>query len=94
MTTSLTVSPREEIAEHLERLQGYARRVVAKGETLSPAEEEDRVRRMREYLAIGVSFRCTRQELVGLLYKGLFEAKRGCGCFNCRSRAGEAMPSA
>ena len=88
MTTSLSVSTREMMAEHLTALSGYAKRVVVHGEILASHEESDRAFRMREFMDAGRSLKCTDKELVALLYRGLFEVKRGCDCFNCKSRKG------
>ena len=84
MTTQTCIDPRIALAEHLETLRGYATRVVLHGETLTPGEEDDRARRMDEFLAIGEAFRLTEKEIVGLLYGQLFVPKRGCGCHSCR----------
>ena len=41
---------------------------------------------MREFLSIGASFNCTGSELASLIYSGMLEVKRGCGCFSCKMR--------
>ena len=86
MTTQLSANPKQIMANHLAALQHYARRVVVQGEILAPPDEDDITARMREYLTIGISLKCTEKELVRLVYKGLFEAKRGCDCPGCLAR--------
>ena len=86
MTTQLSEKPKQLMAKHLAALQDYARRVVVRGEILAPPDEDDIATRMWEYFSIGISFKCTKKELVRLVYKGLFEAKRGCDCPSCLAR--------
>ena len=78
--------PKETVARHLTALREYVRRVIIRGESLAPQEEDDRVHRMQEYLAVSSSFNVTQKEMVALLYKGFFAGERGCGCHACRAR--------
>jgi hypothetical protein len=87
MTTLVAVSPKELMHEHLMVLREYALQVVVGGETLGARSDRDWRHRMAEFLAIGASFRLTENELVRLVYRGLFAAKPQCGCSSCRARA-------
>ena len=86
MVTDLSPGPKENMARHAMALRGYAIRVFENGETLPPDEDRDRAFRIREYLAIGLSFGCSETELVTLLYNGLFKTKLGCDCYTCQAR--------
>ncbi|MDA1349764.1 MAG: hypothetical protein O3A47_13010 [Chloroflexi bacterium] len=85
--TAVSNDPRELMAEHLDVLRDYAKRVVVSSDVLAVSEEEDKNQRMGEYLAIGESFDLTYSEMVGQIFKGLHKAQKGCGCPTCRSRA-------
>ena len=76
MTTTLSNSPRQLMAQHLTALSAYAKRVLVKGEMLAPYEDTDKRRRFQEYLAIGTAFGCTKRELVGQLYSGVLVTSR------------------
>ena len=78
--------PKALMAEHLASLRGYAVRVLLQGESLDPTEEAEWSGQMQEYLAVGDSFKLTRRELVALLYEGLLNERRTCGCHSCRAR--------
>ena len=91
MTTS--TQPRELVAEDLSILRDYAKQVFEGGASLSTVEEDDRTRRMHEYLAIGSSFKLTEHEMVIELYRGLLGPKRGCGCHPCKMRLGRRAQS-
>ena len=84
MATHPSTHGSENMARHLEQLRDYAKRVIVDGKRLDPDEEYDRMYRMREFLSIGASFKCTGSELASLIYSGLFEVKRG--CFSCKMR--------
>ena len=88
MTSFAIIESKECMDYHLSALKNYARRVVEHGEELSPAESYDQAYRMEEFLAVGCSFNLTHKEMVRLLFGGLFEAKRECGCHSCRSKEG------
>ena len=47
-------------------------------EELTVTEEYGKSDRMREFLAIGETFKLTEKELVASIYKGLFAVKREC----------------
>ncbi len=85
MTTLMSVNPWELVAQHREALVEYARRALVYGEFLDQSEADDLAIRMQEYMAVGTSFKCTKRELVMLLYRGLFRGKRGCDCFTCKT---------
>lgn len=90
MNATISVDPRELMAEHIAALKMYARKVLINSEALTEAEEADRKRRMEELLAIGKGFNLTDNEIVGQVYKEILRAKPGCGCPNCRSRQAKA----
>ena len=93
MATHQSTHQNQRMARHLEQLRDYAKRIIVDGERLDPDEEYDRMYRMREFLSIGASFKCTGGELASLLYNGLFEIKRGCGCFSCKMRKAHEQPA-
>ncbi len=74
------------MSEHLNVLRQYASRVHKSGEALSEDEQTDRDTRFREYADIGGSFKLTESEMVGLMYKGIFEETLRCGCPQCNAR--------
>ena len=84
MTTSH--DPKELMSEHAAALRAYANRVLAQDDSLAPWEQADRVRRVKEYLAIGSSFKLTEREMVSNIYRGILSRKSGCGCPTCRTR--------
>jgi hypothetical protein len=86
MSTLLATDPKELMGRHLLALKEYARRVFDRGETLTALEEDDRGERLREFMAIGRSFRLTAREMVGLVYRDTFAGKRGCGCPRCPAK--------
>jgi|ETNmetMinimDraft_2_1059921.scaffolds.fasta_scaffold113696_2 hypothetical protein len=86
MASSIAMVPKKEMALHCAALREYAGRVVARGEELTPCESDDQAERMREFLAMGSSFRLTYKEIVRLIYDGLFSEKRGCDCPGCAAR--------
>ena len=88
MTTLVTKGTKELMSEHADALREYAIRVFQQGETLTPAEDEDRASRVKELLAFATVFNVTETEMVSLLYKDLFVAKKGCDCPDCRLRKG------
>jgi hypothetical protein len=85
-TQPLVAVSTELLSQHLAQLKAYARRVLAKEEALDASEEDDQRTRMREVLAIGSSFKLTESEMVGLVFKGLFEARLHCKCPTCQAR--------
>ena len=94
LTTQLSNELREAMEQNLAALIAYARRTMVDEEPLTPLEESEKSLRMKMYLGMGTSFRCTKKELVELLYRGLFESARGCDCATCLARkADERMAS-
>ena len=93
MTISTSVTPKEIMVQHRIALADYARRVLVDGGFLDRNEEADLAVRMREFLAVGISFKCTEGELVKLLYQGLFRGHLGCDCFTCKSRRTAEQPT-
>ena len=83
MTSLVIVDSRKLLARHQLALLEYARRVILHGDMLSHHEEIDKSYRMMEFMAIGNSFKLTAREMVYLIYRELFTAKRGCGCGSC-----------
>ena len=88
MTTLYVKTTKELVAEHLTTLKEYAKRVMLHDQPLTAAEQADKAKRMREFLAIGSSFRLTEHEMVGLLFKDLLSPRLRCGCYICRVRPG------
>ena len=88
MASLMLVDSRELMAEHQSALREYATRVVLRGETLAPHEEEDKARRMEEFRAIASSFELTGSDLVGMVFNGVLRERRGCGCPLCREGTG------
>ena len=91
MVTQLLAEPKALIGEHADVLRDYAWRVFCQGESLTAEEDKDRTERVREFLAIGKSFRLTYNEMVTLLYRGLFDERGRCGCIGCRSRQRQVL---
>lgn len=85
MTTVSLREPKELMSEHRGALVAYARRVM-NGDALDATEEADRVRRVEEFFATGVSLGCTGNELARVLLKDALRAEKQCGCLNCRTR--------
>ena len=73
MSIALSEKPMEVMAQHLSVLRAYARQVIVQDEPLILCERQDKSRRLREFVAIGASYKCTEKELVGLLYRGMFQ---------------------
>ncbi len=92
MTTLLSVDAKGMMAKHQETLIGYAWRVLLHGELLSEDEQADLDSHVMEFMAIGTSYKCTKRELVMLLYKGLFQGERGCDCFSCKRPTSPDQP--
>ena len=88
MTSLAIIEPKDCMDYHLSALKEYVQRVVVHGEELSPVESYDQAYRMEEFLAVGCTFNLTYKEMTHLLFGGLFDAKRECGCPSCRSREG------
>ena len=86
MASLVLADPKELFTEHLSSLRAYARKVMLREEELTVTEEYGKSDRMREFLAIGETFKLTEKELVASIYKGLFAVKRGCDCPICRTR--------
>ena len=92
MTTLLSVDAKGMMAQQQEALIGYAWRVLLHGESLSEDEQADLASQVKEFMAVGISYKCTKRELVMLLYKGLFQGKRVCDCLSCTTRTGPDQP--
>ena len=86
MATATLADPIKSMARDRSALKAYAQRVIAQGEVLSPGEEADRVYLMREFMFLGVAFKCTEHELVTLVLKECSETPRNCDCPHCRAR--------
>ena len=87
MTTSTLRAARVLVAEHVQVLRGYARRVLLDGGSLSEIEDSERQQRMGELLAMGSCLKLTGNELVSLIFKDMFDERRRCGCPTCRKRS-------
>ncbi len=92
MPTLLSVDAKRMMANNQEALIGYAWRVLLHGESLSEDEQADLDYRVMEFMAIGISYKCTKRELVMLLYRGLFQGERSCDCFSCKTRMSPDRP--
>ncbi len=92
MTTQLSVDAKGMMAKHQEALIEYSRRVLLHGEFLNEDGQADLDSQMMEFMAIGISYKCTKRELVMLLYKGLFQGDRGCDCSSCKTRTSPDQP--
>ncbi len=81
-------NPKEVVAEHVEALRDYAKRVIVRSGSLSVDEDVDRSSRLDEFFAVGSSFDLTEREMVFELYRGILsEPQRlGCDCATCRHR--------
>ncbi len=85
-------NPKKLMATHLEKLRSYAEQTLGDGRQLTASEDADRVRRLREYLAIGNCFKLTEHEMVRQVIGDLLSPRRGCGCHSCKMRAGQGTP--
>ena len=92
MINLLSVDTKGMMTKHQEALCEYARRVLLHGEFLCEDEQADLASQVQEFMAIGISYKCTKRELVMLLYKGLFQGKRGCDCPSCKTRTSPVQP--
>jgi hypothetical protein len=72
MTTGVHQDYAEIFFEHFCALRKYAERRFLDGAEFDATEEEDRTRRMREFLAIGDACEFTHRQMVSLLYAELF----------------------
>ena len=90
MTAMDLKDPREVVAEHVDALRDYAKRVIVRSGSLSVDEDGDRSSRLDEFFAVGSSFDLTECEMVVQLYRGVLSGQRrlGCDCPTCRHRAG------
>ena len=73
-------------AEHLEALRGYAKKVLGRGDALTAAEQIDERARISQLVLIGHTFRLTDKDMVAMIFKGILQEPRRCGCPTCRSR--------
>jgi len=76
---------RSVLAQHLNTLQSYARRLFIDSESLSRDEVADKKIRMREFWSIGKSLGYSERSLVKMLYRSIFAVKPGCTCLICRT---------
>ena len=86
MRTKLLSDPKESMEGHLEALREYAWRVLREGQALIAQEQQDKANRLRDFLAIGGSFKLTERELVTLLYRHILDPRPGCRCAACEAR--------
>lgn len=87
MTNLTLADPWKTMAQHQASLRHYAKRVLLRGKILPLQEDNEKIQRMREYLAIGCSFGLAPKELVAVLYRGLFVSRPRRGCPGCRVRS-------
>lgn len=89
MATLALQDPKQIVTNHLAALRDYARRVLVEGVQLSEAEDSDRAERLKEFLAIGSSFKLTIREMAVLVLKELLAPRRACGCPTCIKRSSQ-----
>ena len=89
MSNPTLVDPKEAMVRQISALRGYASKAILHGNSLAPDEEADQSDHMREFMATGESFSLTEKEMVDLIYSGLFQNRRECGCHSCRTRVME-----
>lgn len=68
----LSTSKIEQLFQHLDILQDYARRTVLHGETLTPEEDADRALRVRWVFSVGDALSWSEKDIVSVLYGDLF----------------------
>jgi hypothetical protein len=76
----------EQVTEHLNVLRAYARKALIEGQRLNHLENADKAARLKEFQAIGKSFKLTGNEMARLVFNGLFRGRRFCGCPSCQAR--------
>ena len=86
MARATSKDPRDIVAQHLEALQGYARRSLIHREKLTEAEHADKASRMEELMAVGTSFKLTQSEMTNLIFRGMLRDQKRCGCPTCSAR--------
>lgn len=86
MTSPTLNDSNEKVAEHLEVLRGYARKVLVDGEPLSHLEQVDKSVRLSEFVNLGISFKLTLKEMIALILKNVYHKPTRCGCHSCVSR--------
>ena len=69
MKSAVSAHPKEQMAELLATLRGYAKRVLVQGDLLALSESQDKSVRMNQFLQMGADYKCTEKELVGLIYE-------------------------
>lgn len=72
MVNATSTGSIETMFRHLPVIKGYARCVILEGGNLTDAEELDRVQRLQEFWAIGISMNWTNDEIAVLLFRELF----------------------
>ena len=86
--TVKTTGSEKLMAEHLDALRGYAKRVVAHGGILTRDEERDKTARMNEYMEQGRSAGLSDSDLYAQIFGDMVQkAEAKCGCPTCRKRA-------
>jgi hypothetical protein len=89
MPTSTLKEAKVLVAEHVQVLTGYARRVMLHDGSLSEVEDAERQRRMVELMAMGSCLGLTESEIITLIFKDMLDERRRCGCPTCRSRSAD-----
>ncbi|MCH7800475.1 MAG: hypothetical protein IIC24_02915 [Chloroflexi bacterium] len=80
----------EKVADHVEALQAYARKVLVDGKPLSRLELVDKSVRLSEFVNLGNSFKLTVKEMIALILKDIYHQPIRCGCHSCVSREARA----
>lgn len=72
MRLAESAHPKEQMADLLASLRGYAKQVLVHGDPLYLSEEQDKSARLRQFFQMGADYMCTEKEMVGLVYKDIF----------------------
>jgi hypothetical protein len=68
MVSLVAADKKEWLTRDCADLRNYAERVVVDEEELTPYEAEDQARLMKEFMALGDSFKLTPRDMVRLIY--------------------------
>ena len=71
---------RDQVTEYLEILRKYARKTLVHSQPLSRHETVDKTNRLKEFRSNRKSFQLSGSEMTRLIFKGVFQAPRSCGC--------------
>ena len=77
MSTTVLADPTQAMAEHQRHLKTYANRLIVRGESLRPEEEIDQKSRLKEFLALGMSFRLHTERIGYTAVRRSFPTEEG-----------------